>query len=115
MKTQILRTVCGALALIMLLFAVSCDTVVDLDQENSAENDLPENETETKESDNLEITMNLYNKNVTLRYHANEEGISKVVIDGKVYENNTSNRYRKTGVIIPKEDILDNAIIDIYC
>ena len=53
MKTQILRTICGALALIMLLFAVSCDTVVDLDQENSAENDLPENETEIKESDNI--------------------------------------------------------------
>ena len=52
MKTQILRTVCGSLALIMLLFAVSCDTV-DLEKENSAEYDPYENETEIKESDNI--------------------------------------------------------------
>ena len=69
----------------------------------------------TKDSDNLEITMNLFGKNVTLRYHVNEEGKTKVVINDKVYESNTANRYRNNGVIVPKNDILDNVVIDIYC
>ena len=59
--------------------------------------------------------MRLYDKNVTLKYHVKESGISKVVIGDKVYNTLTSNRYRKNGIIIPKEDIKDNAVIDIYC
>jgi len=59
--------------------------------------------------------MNLFGKNVTLRYHVNEEGKTKVVINDKVYESNTANRYRNNGVIVPKNDILDNVVIDIYC
>ena len=69
----------------------------------------------TKDSDKLEISMRLYDKNVTLKYHVKESGISKVVIGDKVYNTLTSNRYRKNGIIIPKEYIKDNALIDIYC
>ena len=38
MKTQFLRTICGALALIMLLFAVSCKSV-DLSEEPSTDSE----------------------------------------------------------------------------
>ena len=69
----------------------------------------------TKDSDNLEITLKLFDKDVTLKYHAENKGINKVVVNGKVYNDVNKNRYRKAGIIIPRNEIENNAVIEIYC
>lgn len=69
----------------------------------------------TKDSDKLEITMRVFDKNVTLRYHAQNKGINKVVVGDKVYNTTSVNRYRKNGIVIPRNEIEENAVIDIYC
>ena len=59
--------------------------------------------------------MRVFDKNVTLRYHAQNKGINKVVVGDKVYNTTSVNRYRKNGIVIPRNEIEENAVIDIYC
>ena len=69
----------------------------------------------TKDSNNLEISLSIFNKDVTLKYYVEGKGINRVVVNGKTLDKACDNRYRKSGIVVPKELIENNTVIEIYC